>query len=141
MTHPVHGFGGNGVPGTYTLPPDPNNELEIPPFGCNEPAPILWNGCVQDGPFKDTDFRINVGPGRQMTDHCITRNFNTACWGPLITSAAVATSLQPTDFYTFSDGAFNGPHLGGHAIWGGVMSNGFSTVGGVFYFMFETWRL
>lgn len=128
----VHGFGGNGVPGTYTLPPDPNGELEIPNFPGNPPANILWNGCVQTGPFRDAVFRLNVGPGRMMTDHCITRNFNPTSWKSLLTSASVASALAPTDFWDFNNVLNPGPHLGGHAIFGGVMSNTFSTAGGMY---------
>lgn len=130
LVHPVHGFGGNGVPGSYTLPPDPNGELEIPPFPCIPPAEVNWNGCVQTGPFRDTEFRVNVGPGRMMTDHCVTRNFNTACWGSHLTSAAVASNLLPTDYWTFSQTSDNGVHLGGHAIWGGAITNTFSSPAG-----------
>lgn len=135
LFHPVHGFGGTGVPGTYTLPPDPNNLLEFIQFPCIPAKEIVWNGCVQSGPFKDTEFRINVGPGRMMTDHCVVRNFDTTCWGPLLTSSAIANTLLPTDYWSFHDATNNGAHLGGHAIFGGVMLNAFSSPGDPLFYL------
>ncbi|KAG2011131.1 hypothetical protein CC2G_011279 [Coprinopsis cinerea AmutBmut pab1-1] len=53
---PITGFGGDGIPGTYTLPPDPQNRTGIP-------DPSTWKGCVMDGPFNATAWKINLGPG------------------------------------------------------------------------------
>jgi tyrosinase len=63
---PDHGFGGNGKPSNKTVIPGPI------PRGTG-------GGCVTDGPFKDTQFRI--GPFGNMTKnnlHCLTRDINAA---------------------------------------------------------------
>lgn len=72
-----------------------------------------------------------------MTDHCVVRNFDTTCWGPLLTSSAIANTLLPTDYWSFHDATNNGAHLGGHAIFGGVMLNAFSSPGGAFYILLD----
>lgn len=86
------GFGGNGVP---------------PDF------------CIQDGPFKG--YINGLGPLKQVNDHCIYRlqNHEASWW----------MSQEFVDYcYQFNDyaSAFwcmkGGPHAGGHAAIGGLVS-------------------
>ncbi|KAF6747277.1 hypothetical protein DFP72DRAFT_1016478 [Ephemerocybe angulata] len=48
----VTGFGGNGVPGTYTLPDDVSQT----------PEPYRYVGCIQTGPYRDSVSTVHLGP-------------------------------------------------------------------------------
>ncbi|KAJ2915005.1 hypothetical protein MD484_g5409, partial [Candolleomyces efflorescens] len=120
---PVTGFGGDGVPGTYTLPPDPKNESAIGPFPGF--GGRIWKGCVMDGPFKDTVFHL--GPGRMITDHCLVRGVDDQ-WKRMLTSENVKNMLKARTYEEFRlvIDAFNGIHGGGHILVGGEMTNTYS---------------
>ncbi|TFK23844.1 Di-copper centre-containing protein [Coprinopsis marcescibilis] len=138
--HSKFGFGGDGVPGTYTFPVDPyanNSELS------SRFIPELYKGCVVDGPFATTVLRI--GPGYLNTNHCITRGINDV-FRPLVNSASVAAVLtQPTfeEFRRQLDGTpigFPAPlnpkvHDGGHGLIGGEMTNYYSSSGDPLFFL------
>ncbi|KAJ3516676.1 hypothetical protein NMY22_g14151 [Coprinellus aureogranulatus] len=115
---PVYGFGGDGVPGTYTLPPGAT--------GVNG-LPAETKGCIQDGPFKDA--RSNLGPGKLVTEHCIVRGI-TERWRHSVATAAVDIVLQSRNYEELRlqmDSFVNGPiHGGGHGIVGGEMLNVYS---------------
>jgi tyrosinase len=124
---PETGFGGNGVPGTYTVPPDPTNTSRI--------HPSAFLGCVADGPFAN--YTLKLGPGLFVTDHCLTRGFNNTATQFLNTSAIEETLSQPTweQFTVRLEGSpeiapLHRAHDGGHVAVGGEMSNFFSSPGG-----------
>ncbi|KAG2022589.1 tyrosinase central domain-containing protein [Coprinopsis cinerea AmutBmut pab1-1] len=122
---PVLGFGGNGVPGTYT-PPTENDGARIPI------SPPAFTGCVQTGPFAGIVF--HVGPNVRFSDHCLTRNFAEEGRREHLTPESIANiSSQTTydDFWNSLDGRPAKPywrlHDAGHAMIGGDMSNFYSS--------------
>lgn len=122
---PVHGFGGDGVPGTYILPNDPD--------GTSELFPETFVGCVQDGPFAS--HKLHIGPGKLSTDHCLVRGLNDTYKG-FLTSEAVAQTMEQPTFELFRvqlEGGGSNPypaqHGSGHLIVGGDMGNLFSSPG------------
>ncbi len=125
---PDTGFGGDGVPGTYVVPtdPDPNNSSRIIAPG--------YRGCVKDGPFAN--YTLKSGPGLLVTEHCITRGFNNTN-SFYLNSSAIAYTLNFPTFEQFRfelegwpDPLVIAPHGGGHGAVGGEMSNFFSSPGG-----------
>jgi tyrosinase len=124
---PITGFGGDGVPGTYSLPEDVN-------FTSNRIFPESFKGCVLDGPFKD--YTLRFGPGQLVTDHCLTRDIKDES-AQYLNSAAMARDTQLPTFELFRielEGLPITPthrmHTGGHWGVGGEMSNFFSGSGG-----------
>lgn len=122
---PVTGFGGDGVPGTYTLP----NHTSV-----DRIFPEAFKGCVMDGPFKD--LKLHVGPGFLITDHCLTRGIDETM-KKYLTSAAVANITSSPTFETFRIQVEGEPitpdhrvHDAGHIVIGGDMSNFYSSPGG-----------
>jgi tyrosinase len=88
---PVTGFGGDGVPGTYTVPPDPANTSKILPDS-------FYHGCVKDGPFAN--YTLKLGPGLLVTEHCITRGVDDT-FSVYLNSSAVAYTLSFPTFEQF----------------------------------------
>jgi len=132
----VTGFGGDGVPGTYTVPPDPANTSKILPES-------YYHGCVRDGPF--TDYTIKLGPGLLVTNHCLTRGVNDTYAGSYLTSSVIAHTLSLPNFEQFRVDLEGlpvppniGPHGGGHAAIGGDMSNYFSSPADPLFYMHHT---
>ena len=124
---PDTGFGGDGVPGTYTVPPDPANTSRI--------RPLAFRGCVQDGPFAN--YTLRLGPGQLISDHCLTRGLNDTASLFLNTTAIDYLMTLPTydQFHLELEGspAFapdHRAHDGGHVAVGGEMSNFYSSPGG-----------
>ena len=135
---PVTGFGGDGVPGTYLVPsdPDPSNSSKI------HPEAYLGGGCVKDGPFAN--LTIHTGPGLLWTEHCLTRSINDNENATLNSKALAQSFSYPTyaEFSYWLDGPFPfssqvGPHVAGHGTVGGDMANFFSSAGGWFLFFFR----
>ena len=123
----VTGFGGDGVPGTYTLPPDPDGTSKF--F-----TPSSFVGCVQDGPFAS--YVISLGPGKLITDHCLVRGLNDT-FMQYFTSSAVANATRLPTFELFRvelEGRIDPPslkmHNAGHLSVGGEMSNIYSSPAG-----------
>ena len=124
------GFGGDGVPGTYVVPtdPDPTNSSGI--------LRQFYHGCVKDGPFAD--YTLKLGPGLLVTEHCIARGVGAdSTVSAYLNSTAVAYVLSFPTFEQFRvklEGTpvpfFLGPHGGGHGAVGGEMTNFFSSPGG-----------
>ena len=127
---PTTGFGGDGVQGTYTLPPDPN--------GQSSAFPNVYRGCVRTGPFANHTVRL--GPGRLVTNHCLVRGVDEASKQALATSQ-VNRVMQLTPFEKFRTGLENGIaagfgfgiHGGGHQAVGGEMMNPYSSPAGQFF--------
>jgi len=126
---PITGFGGDGVPGTYSLPTDAN-------FTSNIIFPEEFRGCVLDGPFKD--YTLHFGPGKLVTDHCLTRGIHEE-YAILLTSAAMANATRLPTFDLFHIELEGRPvtptpkmHDSGHVGVGGEMSNFYSSPGGKF---------
>ncbi|RXW13831.1 hypothetical protein EST38_g12026 [Candolleomyces aberdarensis] len=116
---PVTGFGGDGVPGTYTLPPDPKNESAVP-------RPFAYKGCVQTGPFKDAV--SHLGPGKLRTTHCLVRGIEET-YRPALRSSNVRNTLSASNYKAFDaavNSLMNGIHGSGHFIVGGEMTNVYS---------------
>ena len=135
---PVTGFGGNGVPGTYTLPKDPDgtNKFFIP---------SSFVGCVQDGPFAS--YVVRLGPGKLITDHCLVRGVNDN-FKQFVTSFAVANATKLPTFELFRIELEGKPitpthkmHDGGHIAVGGEMSNFYSSLAGRLWFSFFSFFL
>ncbi|KAF4613661.1 hypothetical protein D9613_007461 [Agrocybe pediades] len=116
---PITGFGPNGVPGTYTLPPFTNDSRIFPD---------AFRGCVQDGPFAN--YTLSLGPGKLVTEHCLVRGFNTTAATRYLTPEQVANTTKQETFETFRielEGGDQTPdrkiHDGGHISVGGDGSN------------------
>lgn len=117
---PVTGFGGTGVPGTYTLPDDLSQT----------PEPYRYVGCVQTGPFRDTLYTVHLGPGRLKTDHCLVRGINDTHSirnNMLSTNVLEQQGMQTFEaFRTAIDVMATGIHGMGHVVVGGEMTNIYS---------------
>lgn len=121
---PVTGFGGTGVPGTYTLPDDLSQT----------PEPYRYVGCVQTGPFRDTLYTVHLGPGRLKTDHCLVRGINDTHSirnNMLSTNVLEQQGMQTFEaFRTAIDVMATGIHGMGHVVVGGEMTNIYSAGAG-----------
>ncbi|PPQ83615.1 hypothetical protein CVT25_006300 [Psilocybe cyanescens] len=128
---PMTGFGGNGVPGTYTLPPNNNTDNRI--------FPEAFRGCLEDGPFAN--YTLSVGPGKLATNHCLTRGHNNDA-KKYLTSAAEANVTRSPNFEVFRVQLEGEPittdhrmHDGGHDAIGGEMSNFYSSPGEPLFYL------
>ncbi|KAF9553969.1 tyrosinase [Agrocybe pediades] len=131
---PITGFGPNGVPGTYTLPPFTNDSHIFPD---------AFRGCVQDGPFAY--YTLNLGPGKLATEHCLVRGFNTTAATRYLTPQQVANTTKQETFETFRielEGGDQTPdrkiHDGGHISVGGDGSNFYSSPGDPIFYLHHT---
>ncbi|TFK33812.1 hypothetical protein BDQ12DRAFT_669943 [Crucibulum laeve] len=130
---PDTGFGGNGVDGTYT---DLYGTDSSPPTNHTSG----WGGgCVLDGPFSS--YRLALGPGQRINDHCIVRNINQT-FSQFITYAQVANTTRQPTFELFRielEGKGVTPthkiHDGGHFAVGGEMGNLYSSPGDPLFFL------
>ena len=127
---PQLGFGGDGVSGTYQLPPDFNSLVpqKIPI------DPKAFKGCVQDGPFASSSIRL--GPGKLVTEHCLVRGINDT-YKQYITPARVWDAITQPTFELFRTEVEGRPvtatpkiHDATHVLIGGDMSNFYSSVAG-----------
>ena len=128
---PTTGFGGDGVPGTYTIPTD--SDGSVPPY--------VWitdfvKGCVGTGPF--TDVVRHVGPGKRFTDHCIVRGFDgQAAAAPTLSTAYVNILLSENTYDNFWNRMDGIPfkteirtHDAGHIALGGEMVSAYTSTNG-----------
>jgi tyrosinase len=103
-------------------------------FTSNLIFPDSFKGCVGDGPFKD--LTLHFGPGKIVTDHCLTRGFQEAYAATLNSSTmANATRLPTYELFRIElEGRPITPtpkmHDSGHVGVGGEMSNFYSSPGG-----------
>ncbi|KAH9477002.1 N-acetyl-6-hydroxytryptophan oxidase ivoB [Psilocybe cubensis] len=120
---PYTGFGGDGVPGTYTLPPCiPPDQLVFPD---------KWRGCIADGPFAN--YTVRLGPGKLHTTHCVVRQIDDA-YAVYLDSPAIGRLMASPTFEVFRYELEGMPettdhrvHDGGHLSVGGEMSNQYSS--------------
>ncbi|TFK21130.1 tyrosinase [Coprinopsis marcescibilis] len=141
--HPILGFGGDGVPGTYALPIDP---YATDPVRSSRLVRERYKGCVRTGPFAS--LTLHLGPGLLVTDHCLTRDV-AELFRPQVTSEAWSNALaQPTfekfrlkidNFPIFPDVPSNFselmPHETGHAIVGGDLTNFYTSPGDPLFYL------
>ncbi|KAF9478987.1 Di-copper centre-containing protein [Pholiota conissans] len=128
---PITGFGGDGVPGTYVVPPNiPADQLVFPED---------FRGCVQDGPFAN--YTVTLGPGKLKTTHCLTRGISNENAQYLTSKALANITSQPT-FALFRVQLEGRPitptpriHDGGHFAVGGEMSNFYSSPADPLFFL------
>ncbi|EAU89028.1 hypothetical protein CC1G_09997 [Coprinopsis cinerea okayama7 len=153
---PVTGFGGNGVPGTYTPPPNTNPGFPgfpqptgtnpgFPGWPAPAPAPTT-TGAPPGGGFPgfpgggfpgfpeqgcvDTgpfsNITVNLGPGTAIGPHCLLRGINEGMKSSL-TSANVDIVMQQTEFEVFRTVLENG---GRGSAGMGIHGGGHGVVGG-----------
>ncbi|EAU86324.1 hypothetical protein CC1G_08048 [Coprinopsis cinerea okayama7 len=148
----VTGFGGNGVPGTYTPPPnvpefpgpDWPEDIPLPEFPTGLPGfpggPTAQGGCIDTGPFKDRP--ITIGPANLNIPRCLTRAFYDDLLNNLDKTSVDWALAQKTygDFdaaITFRSPPLEpgaGIHGAGHAVVGGLMTDAWASPGDpVFY--------
>ncbi|KAJ7636904.1 tyrosinase [Roridomyces roridus] len=129
---PVFGFGGNGlhIPG-YAGPF--NNLTNLPGWVSG-----TGGGCITTGPFAS--YNLSLGPGTNLTNHCLTRDFHDDfAW--VLSSAQVANTTKQPTFESFRIELEGQPvtptmklHDGGHFTVGAEMLNTYSSPGDpVFY--------
>ncbi|KAJ7621286.1 tyrosinase, partial [Roridomyces roridus] len=132
----VYGFGGNGVDvpnyagqfGNLTLL---SSAGWVPPDS--------GGGCVPDGPFAS--YQLNVGPGTNVTSHCLQRAINDELRG-FLSGEKVGEVMQQPTFETFRVQLEGAPvtetmrlHDGGHNIVGGEMADNFSSPGDPLFYL------
>ncbi|KAJ7719100.1 tyrosinase, partial [Mycena maculata] len=127
----VYGFGGNGVDVPNYAGQFGNLSLLS---SAGWIAPGSGGGCVPDGPFAA--YNLSVGPGTNVTNHCLQRAFNDNIRGYL-SSARVAEVARQTTFEAFRIELEGAPvtetmrlHDGGHNAVGGEMADRYSSPGG-----------
>ncbi|PPQ83625.1 hypothetical protein CVT25_006310 [Psilocybe cyanescens] len=121
----ITGFGGNGVPGTYTLPSNNMTAKEI--------RPSAFQDCIHTGPFAN--YTLNVGPGKLTTPHCLTRSITDSA-KKYLTSSAIASLRKLTAFEVFRT-QLESVSDNGHVMIGGEMSSAYSSPGGKHFIQIE----
>ncbi|KAJ7472390.1 tyrosinase [Mycena galericulata] len=133
----VYGFGGNGVDVPNYAGQFGNLSLLS---SAGWVAPGSGGGCVPDGPFAS--YNLSVGPGTNVTNHCLQRAFNDNICS-FLSGARVAEVARQTTFEAFRTELEGAPvtetmrlHDGGHNVIGGEMADRYSSPGGnnpIFY--------
>lgn len=79
------------------------------------------NGCITTGPFAN--YTNSLGPGYEVTDHCINRRINDAM--SLGSSQSQVDNCLSQSAWPAAWACIEGmPHTGGHAGVGGQVSEG-----------------
>nr|URY20122.1 polyphenol oxidase 1 [Lyophyllum decastes] len=93
-------------------------------------------GCVVDGPFAN--YTLHLGPGHDITDHCLTRHINNALGAGsfFVEKALNATNYSDMDTFMVK---VPGPHPAGHSAVGGEMANPTSSPGDPIFFLHHAW--
>ncbi|EAU87191.2 hypothetical protein CC1G_10470 [Coprinopsis cinerea okayama7 len=153
---PITGFGGDGVPGTYTGPPEvfPHDPIgpwppgvsyppiPFPPFPGFPSGPRSPQGCVPSGPFAH--HTVIIGPkATDVNPRCLVRGIYEDVKKNVNSTALKATLDQPT-FEAFRNFIAvqgeplepgSGIHWAGHAIVGGTMSAAGSSPGDPLFYL------
>ncbi|KAJ7088705.1 tyrosinase [Mycena epipterygia] len=132
----VYGFGGNGIDvPNYTGQFGNLSVLS----SAGWVAPGAGGGCVPDGPFAA--YNLSVGPGTNVTNHCLQRAFNENIRG-FLSGAQVADVARQTTFEVFRVELEGAPvtesmrlHDGGHNFVGGEMSDSYSSPGDPIFYL------
>ncbi|KAF7364338.1 Tyrosinase central domain-containing protein [Mycena sanguinolenta] len=131
---PVYGFGGNGLDIADYNGSFENHTLMV---AAGWVAPGAGGGCVTDGPFAE--FMLSVGPGLNITDHCLSRAINDNMQ-KFLSPARVAELMPLTTFEEFRIEIEGTPvtktfrvHDGGHIAVGGDMQRFSSPNDPLFY--------
>jgi len=121
--HHEHGFGGDGVPGTYTPP------------ATGMTRPWTGKGCIADGPYRN--WVLHVGPDMLTTTHCLARGFHEDRRSNMTTSLVNVALSKPTfgEFIATLDLNSQNIHAGGHYFVGGEMGNAMSSPGDPIFYL------
>ncbi|KAJ6598349.1 hypothetical protein DFH09DRAFT_1258454 [Mycena vulgaris] len=127
----VYGFGGNGVDVPNYAGQFGNLSLLS---SAGWVAPGTGGGCVPDGPFAA--YNLTVGPGTNVTNHCLQRAFNDNIRSYL-SGLQVVNVVRQTTFDAFRIELEGAPvtasmrlHDAGHNAVGGEMADRYSSPGG-----------
>ncbi|KAJ7845471.1 tyrosinase [Mycena leptocephala] len=123
----IYGFGGNGVDIPNYAGQFGNLSMMA---SAGWVAPGAGGGCVTDGPFAA--YNLSVGPGTNITNHCLQRAFNDNIRG-FLSGERVAEVARQTTFEAFRVELEGAPvtatmrlHDGGHNVIGGEMADRYS---------------
>ncbi|KAK3903865.1 hypothetical protein C8A05DRAFT_32396 [Staphylotrichum tortipilum] len=94
------------------------------------------DGCITMGPFAN--YTNSLGPGYQITNHCINRAVNDQM-STGSSQASVAACLAMATFDKAWPCIEGNPHAGGHGGVGGQMLNGVSSPGDPLFYLHHTW--
>ncbi|KAF9530165.1 hypothetical protein CPB83DRAFT_851093 [Crepidotus variabilis] len=130
---PKTGFGGDGVPGTYTLPSN------ISSISLSDLMPSTFKGCVLDGPFSSAHYTVHLGPGKLITSHCLVRGIDNSV-AHYLSSEVVNHALRAADYARFREALEGKPgeeseHESGHMIIGGDFGNFYSSPADPIFFL------
>lgn len=124
---PETGFGGNGV---YVESNSTTNPFNL--------TGRTGGGCVQDGPFTQNQFLVNV-----PSPHCLTRDFTPAIMNSFAQQSLVDGVLAAADYTAFARAvenvpSFDQPNIHGSGHFGvggalGTMGDAYNSPGGMFY--------
>ncbi|KAJ7705510.1 monooxygenase [Mycena rosella] len=136
MFDAVSGFGGNGVDIANYAGQFGNLSLLS---NAGWVAPGAGGGCVPDGPFAA--YNLSVGPGTNITNHCLQRAFNDNTRG-FLSGARVTNVLGQTTFEAFRIELEGAPvttsmrlHDAGHNSVGGEMADNYSSPGDPIFYL------
>ncbi|KAF8201276.1 monooxygenase [Mycena galopus ATCC 62051] len=121
----VYGFGGNGA----DIPNYAGQFGNLSTMAsAGWVAPGAGGGCVTDGPFAA--YNLSVGPGTNITNHCLQRAFNDQIGGSFLSGAKVAAVARQTTYESFRTELEGAPvtqtmrlHDSGHNAVGGEMAD------------------
>ncbi|KAJ7041051.1 tyrosinase [Mycena alexandri] len=135
----VYGFGGNGA----DIPNYAGQFGNLSAMaGAGWVAPGAGGGCVMDGPFAS--YNLSVGPGTNITNHCLQRAFNDNIRS-FLSSVQVAQVARQTTFEAFRVELEGAPvtttmrlHDAGHNAVGGEMADRYSSPGDPIFYLHHT---
>lgn len=124
---PETGFGGNGV---YVESTDTNNPYNL--------TGRTGGGCLEDGPFTQDQFTVNV-----PNPHCLTRDFVPTIMNVWAQQSLVDKVLSTSDYTEFARAienvpSFDQPNIHGSGHFGiggalGTMGDAYNSPGGMYH--------